>query len=183
VRYNPAIVKRLRRILLNAATVLSVVLCMATATLWKMSYPFGDEPCYFTTAKFSFVITSFKGDVGFTIYPGDPGEPLPTRISANWDELDEGSSSIARTGHFLFMGVAEQTVRHRSGLPIWYRRAIFLPHWFIMTLTALMPVCRVLKRSKLSRKASGLCPNCNYDLRATPDRCPECGATARARSP
>src|SRR2546429_9851079 len=61
------------------------------------------------------------------------------------DELDEGSSSIARTGHFLFMGVAEQTVRHRSGLPIWYRRAISLPHWFIMTLTVLMPVCRFLK--------------------------------------
>jgi len=36
--------------------------------------------------------------------------------------------------------------------------------------------------ARLHRQASGLCVKCGYDLRSTPDRCPECG-TIKEKTP
>ena len=57
-------------------------------------------------------------------------------------------------------------------------RVIAVPHWFLCLLTSIpLIVCtRDWHRRRRSQR-SGLCPRCAYDLRATPDRCPECGTT------
>jgi hypothetical protein len=55
-------------------------------------------------------------------------------------------------------------------------REVFFPYWFLVPLTAAGPAAWYARRRRRLRSRSlGLCPACGYDLRATPDRCPECG--------
>ena len=44
-----------------------------------------------------------------------------------------------------------------------------------LTFGLLLWRAHLIRRSD-DRERSGLCPNCGYDLRGMPDRCPECGA-------
>jgi hypothetical protein len=54
--------------------------------------------------------------------------------------------------------------------------SIAVPYWFWTAISALMPPIWVMRRRRnRERRAAGRCQNCGYDLRATPDRCPECG--------
>ena len=52
----------------------------------------------------------------------------------------------------------------------------YFPHWFVALFLLIIPAFWVIKKCRSRvRRADGLCPTCGYDLRATPDRCPECG--------
>ena len=57
---------------------------------------------------------------------------------------------------------------------------LIVPHWFVFLLT-LLPVPWLWRRTRRVRRADeGRCAVCGYDLRASPQRCPECGATPAA---
>jgi len=53
---------------------------------------------------------------------------------------------------------------------------ITLPMWLPLTLLAIAPAIRGYRLMlRFDRLRTGHCPSCGYDLRATPNLCPECG--------
>ena len=168
------------RRLLNLVTVMSLLLCVAVAGLWVLSgfravsLGHGGGPnaggftpewqvgcrqgrvCWMLAWHWA---TSSPEDVGFYFKSGPP-RPVAFPWLLIWTQNGYGA------GGFYVERMRAPAVR-------WDRRFVAAPNWFLIAMFLVLPVMRWLKR----KPAPGRCARCGYDLRATPDRCPECGAT------
>jgi hypothetical protein len=106
-----------------------------------------DDPSYPDTS----LSWAFGGDEPVRVLAGDP-LPRPPR---------------GRVGGFDF-----HARRNWAGYPY---QVVVVPHWFVVLSCVLFFV--LARRSRRGTTGAGVrCVTCGYDLRATPDRCPECGA-------
>jgi hypothetical protein len=97
----------------------------------------------------------------------DGGDDLPAwRRKLAWlleDVRHEGTTMLG----FMFQ---------RSPVPGYF--AVSVPYWSFAAMTAVLPLLWTLRRLRArSASSSNSCASCGDDLRATPHRCPECGAT------
>lgn len=56
---------------------------------------------------------------------------------------------------------------------------LVIPDWYLICASLVLPAIASYRALRYWRRSrGGKCISCGYDLRATPERCPECGAIA-----
>ena len=193
------------RALRAVAVLLSTVLFVATVGIWTRSYFVSDwvrimsehegpereviEDGHPVTHHDSFerewAIQASRGRIGVSLErrmnmgtdaePGfnwQPTPPTPMDISGLAPFADV---LFDRVG-FGFVKMRERTDPGTSSVTT----GVLAPCWFLALVTGVLPAVWLTRwrRSAIAarRRDAGQCAACGYDLRASPGRCPECGA-------
>jgi len=203
---------RVKRRLLNALAILSAALCLATlglsATSYWGTYNVGVQRRDWAAGKKVLLdrlaCVQFAGGSCAIICGSHKTYLLFDRVMSATDrqaaisEIGWSRTTTQTLIDLLDCGVLQDdgsdTPRHlgfsyhkefrtgRSDASM-YRVAV-IPAWLPIVSLLVLPIARISawnrQRMQLAR---GCCTRCGYDLRATPDRCPECGqASAKAQA-
>jgi hypothetical protein len=151
--------------------ILSLLLGATTCVMWARSYRAAggfslpcSESLYFASANGNFTVGWSPPDPRFSIiFHLRPRSEHRFVVGFFWSEwLDQNYSA------WLKYPVGT-TASWEFGLH----------DWFLVLVFALPETCCLIAIALHERQmATGLCPHCGYDLRATPVRCPECGTVA-----
>jgi hypothetical protein len=192
-------VNRITRILLNALTCLSLLFCAVFYVIWVPG----------TTYCFSHAVsagTRWEMWIGTTSVEVERHEGWQGKTSGGWVRggplanwvFDGFRGDWKRESRFL--GIRwEQGMHHAypNAEVDWRPRStwnalgpfaywqLHVPYGISLFFALSLPVLRVAgwiyrRRKRTAALAANRCPICDYDLRATPDRCPECGTPVRS---
>lgn len=109
------------------------------------------------------------------------GTTIHVEVIAGWVAPPGGFAGFGwQTTPVSLRAFARRGVIPRGNSSPLYKRVV-VPMWALAALFAVAPGARAVKVLCLRRhRRAGHCLACGYDLRATPDRCPECGTRVEA---
>ncbi len=143
---------------------LSLLLCVAVCVLWVRSY-FAVDRMVVCPDPDERIIYTHRGRLSF-------------RADHSWPELnDRNWGEDYESGLWGFGAMAGSISRgHDNWISAHYTKWSFIPLWFLALVFSVAPARAVRSYLiKWRRARAGNCPCCGYDLRASPQRCPECG--------
>jgi hypothetical protein len=192
---------------LNLLTALSLLLCAGVGVMWGRSYWVVDEvvrdcrrwPDNLHWRGDQYVFTSMSGTWTFAHQRTDEGlssdPPSDQELVSMRQQMPDGTSFSHRTArgsalarmntrkHVNAFGFGREHLSGSHGTSRIEFRSILVPAYLPFALTALPPAAWLSLTWRHRQRASqNLCPTCEYDLRGTPERCPECGVAVTRSS-
>jgi hypothetical protein len=175
------------------ATALSAVLFVAVCVLWARSEMVRDYAWVFLPwpadatvggrrLKVDFDSGAGQVSVAWKVWPVAERERMRQfNPLAGEDVYHETFKDLPK--HYARLDAP--TMWNRIGF-MWFsgstHSSIHAPYWALALFTAGLPgFWMATRRRRRLRKMAGRCMACGYDLRATPERCPECGAVPANR--
>jgi hypothetical protein len=154
-------VRRLARHLFTLCSALSLLLCVIALPMWPRSVLHTDYVGVRDAGWHLVQIRSGHATIGFSVDP-----------------------RIAPPLQWNYEGVAIQGDRPWLGSAYfdrgYYGVIAYVPYWSFLCAAAVLPAAWLVRRAQNARRARrGRCAVCGYDLRASPERCPECGRAAK----
>jgi hypothetical protein len=188
-------VKRLFSHLFAILSAVSLLLCLAVCALWVRSYYYRDILDVGRDGGNSHTAQSILGRLHLvsnlsgrrvsseTFYSSDRLSP-----NAIWNG---GMSSYPARVEWYFGCVWQRYLEWHNSImgetvpPPSPHRLIVVPYRWLTLLFAILPAMTALPMIRRRRRFGiGKCIHCGYDLRASPEQCPECGAaTSSATGP
>jgi hypothetical protein len=149
---------------------LALLLLLAVGTAWTFLRP--DNAIFNSAGYYAKEFGWQRGSVFYRTYAPPEGPPP----ISDWVAESRALPQVRRWG-WSGCGVTSQYVLSSSGRQhTWtFGFPLTVPLALIAFLSLRAFARVVVKERADARRRRGLCPDCGYDLRASPERCPECG--------
>jgi hypothetical protein len=178
----------MRRRLFNMLAVVSLVLCGVVLVLWADNRRVHAR---WQPNQTTFFLLWSSGDRMAVEFWHTSGAPVygpnykDTSAVDAWQKQFPPGNSFEKAGFRIGREPSIGTMI--SGTLVKDSTHYFLvtPDWAVVLLLVIAPCvagAKARRRWRAHRLEMGLCTTCGYDLRATPDRCPECGTVASAKT-
>jgi hypothetical protein len=174
----------------NGIAAISLLLCVASVIFWVRGSRVLDELNYGEPAPDGrwrhYIVLNDNGEIeisaNFLQFQGVDSKTIGARRGFHYGkqaatELDPWSFNDTLWNRLGFWDDWNNYIRGQPGRS--YTSVgmfLYIPCWFVSTATAIIPTAALFMFARKRKQwRTGLCANCGYNLRATPDRCPECG--------
>ena len=168
----------------NFASGVSLALCVATAVMWVRSAG-RTEHLQWNRAwvpkpgVLELRLLNIRTGRGIAYVGWHVSRDSASNFQRGWNDLEYSQLTEAARANVHPFWQRRFGYDHVSMYAGSHSYIVAAPHAIWASVAAIPAAAAVAHRMRTRRRrGTRLCPTCGYDLRATPERCPECGTSA-----